>query len=265
MLMDPFSLGKKSPLRQGRLPYPQALRPKNWDLQLRLSMLLGLLLPLALLVLVLVLAQTAGVSPDDLTRDPWAVFDEVSQAPGPPQVTPYVGILSTLGLMLWAGSAAVTGLGALYLGQIHRYRHHLLFLLYTGLLSLMLGFDDAFMLHEHIGPLVLGIPEKAIYLGYALALGGYMVVCRRQIFQVYGLLLMLACAFLATSMGVDSFFHRTAWQTFVEDSFKFIGIFWWFLYCVQGTLAIVQSNSQLHWQRQQQEQMKPRVALKSLR
>lgn len=261
MLMDLFSLGSKLSRPKLLPPYSPALHLKQGGLQLRLSMWLGVLLPLAALAFVLVLARVTGASPAEMTRDPWAVFTEVSEGSGAPQVSPYVGMLSTLGLMFWAGSAAVSGLGALYLGGIHRYRNHLIFLLYTGLLSLVLGFDDAFMLHEYVGPVVLGIPEKAFYLGYALGFSGYFVLCRRQIFQNYGLFLMLACAFLAVSVGVDSFFRRTALQTFVEDGFKFVGIFWWLLYCIHSALAIVQSNSQLHWR--QQEQVRTQETLKS--
>lgn len=192
---------------------------------------LGWGVALGLLLALYLLAQVRGQPLGDLTRDPAAI----TQSP------PYTGVLSMVGVMLWAAAAAVSLLGAAVLHQGGAQGRHqkLLFLLASAGFSICLGLDDALMLHEQIFPNRFNWPETAIYLTYILAMVGYVTQFRQQISPVPRGLLAITCLCWGLSIGIDSLLVDGDWMTFVEDSFKFLGIVSWLMYCSRSVTGLL--------------------------
>jgi hypothetical protein len=89
-----------------------------------------------------IISSVTGVSLSDITRDVVAVTDTHL----------YVGALSTTGLMLWAAASGICLVSAAALIGLPQCRGAVQFLLYAGILSALLGLDDAFLLHERVFP-----------------------------------------------------------------------------------------------------------------
>ncbi len=118
-----------------------------------------------------VLGSVTGVDLSDLTRDVVAVEDTHL----------YVGALSTTGLMLWAATAGICLLGAAVMSRFPSQRETSWFLLCAGMLTALLGFADAFLLHERVFPTYLGLPQKGVYLVYIGSILGFLLSpLRRQ-------------------------------------------------------------------------------------
>lgn len=149
----------------------------------------------------------------------------------------YMGILSTLGVMLWSATTGICGVGWLLLEPSHQQRR---FLGASALLSLLLALDDAVLLHERVFPKHLHIPENLVLAGYlGLGMAYLFYFLPRMLSTDYGLFIF-AVGFMALSIVFDVImpFHELA--TFTEDSLKFIGIVFWLSYfgrTVQTILA----------------------------
>jgi hypothetical protein len=91
-----------------------------------------------------------------LTRDPAATFD----AP------PYVGMLSNATMLVWTAAATICLFAA---GATRSDQGVRRFLFFAGLFAAMLLLDDLYMIHEVLAPEYLGIPEKVMYVIYAMA------------------------------------------------------------------------------------------------
>ncbi len=161
-----------------------------------------------------------------LTRDPAATNN-----------TPiYVGILSNLGVMLWAASAAVCIFSASVIkkrGSLSQLKN---FFLFSGLFSLCLGIDDLLMMHENFFPNTLMIPEKIVYLCYLLITFSYLLFYVETILCSSYLLLYLALLFFSISVGMDKLLPFCEIETFFEDGFKFTGIIFWLTYYTHTAL-----------------------------
>lgn len=180
-------------------------------------------IPLAAIGVILTLKARGKVSFGDFSRDVAAIAD----------LPFYFGLLSQAGLVLWA-AAATLGLfsAALLLSQGSR-RWGLP--AYAGGLSLALLVDDLAMLHEHVMPDILGIPEIAVFAGYVAA-GAFMVWhFRRELpstrLDLFALAMVLFPISMALDLGPDFRLQSAA-----EDSAKFLGICAWFAFvaCVAG-------------------------------
>ncbi|MCH2171068.1 hypothetical protein MK489_09820 [Myxococcota bacterium] len=175
----------------------------------------------------LVLSQITQVDPSDLTRDVVAVEDTHL----------YIGALSTTGLMLWAATAGICLLGAAVVYSrgsktaAHGTPWNLVwFLLYGGLLTVMLCLDDAFLLHERVLPTHLRFPQPAVYLTYIGLVVGFLIGFAPRILRTDYVLLLVSLFFLGMSMSLDEILPYSSLETFVEDSFKFAGIVFWLIY-----------------------------------
>lgn len=183
-------------------------------------------LPLAITALlvggVLFLHRWKGVPIGDLTGDPAAVG-------GHPI---YIGFLSQAGLFLWSAAAAICLFTASTLSRHQRLFDTRRFLFASGLLTVLLGLDDAFLLHESLFPR-LGVPEKIVYSGYAAVVLVWLVRFRAAIrHSEYGVLgLALAC--FGTSLTLDVLEPAVGLDRFLfEDGAKFAGIVSWLTYFV---------------------------------
>lgn len=175
-----------------------------------------------------------GIPLGDLTRDPVSVAG----------VPLYVGFVSQLGIVLWSATAACCFLAALIVarqGLDIRWRN---FFLGAAGLSLMLGLDDLYLLHEVFFP-YFGIPELVVFGVYGLLvavfLGRYLSLLLRSDF----LLLAMAFGFLGLSVLADLFDVELIEPYLLEDTLKLIGILGWLCYFARTAVAVATLSARL--------------------
>lgn len=163
-----------------------------------------------------------------LTRDPVSSFE----------VPAYVGLLSSMGGLLWAATAAVClfAAGRSSVPALSR------FLRWAGLLTALLCLDDTYLLHEDVFPAMLPVRgvEYMVYAAYALFLATFVLYYARLILKTEFLLFAAALACGAISVLMDKALPYRASDgsviqvnTYVEDCFKFLGIVLWLGYFVR--------------------------------
>lgn len=167
-------------------------------------------------------ARANNVPADHLTRD----VVSVSRAAA------YVGVFSTIGVMLWVASGVLALATASAAATADRadVKRNGRFLWCFGLGCLSLGFDDVFVVHDRLLPRYLGIPEKLIFAVYFLAVVGLFWRFRAALVsQAHRALLYLAVGLLAASIAVDAAPHeflgvplRTV--EYFEDTLKLMGL-----------------------------------------
>lgn len=167
-----------------------------------------------------------GVEIPELTRDPTAVAG----------VGPLTGGLSSIGVLLWAASAAIWLFSAWLLRE-RGSPADARFALGTGLFTAYLVLDDLFLLHEELAPRHLGIDED-VFVGLLVVLASvYLILFRRRVFRRDALLLHFAFALFAGSLFLDAVLEPRYWPDgnwvyLVEDGLKWLGIACWAGYCV---------------------------------
>ncbi len=180
---------------------------------------LVLLVSAMLLCAVFVMMVWKDIPSGSLTRDPSTVFDGQL----------YIGFLSQIGIFFWAAAASI----CLFSAQVAFFKstdsETPKFFLYSGLLSLLLGFDDVFLLHEHFFPF-LGIPEHAVYVGYAGCMLLYVFRFHLMILRTEFLLFGAGLFCFALSMAIDWLEPEGIDIFLVEDGAKLIGILSWMAY-----------------------------------
>ena len=163
------------------------------------------------------------------------IHDLVQDIATTAKVHPMVGILNNLGIILWTSSAAVCFFSALTLRRNLSGRFHAFFLS-SGLLSAYLLLDDMFLFHEFIAPINMGIDQNVIFLVLLVAVFAYLTAFYNLILKTNYVYLLISGAFLAGSLFVDVFLYESLqekiglWEHFIEDSFKWLGIVFWFTY-----------------------------------
>jgi preprotein translocase subunit SecG len=201
------------------LPRSQSSRPAIVFIAAVSTVLLGV---------VLLLHSWKGVPIGVLTRDPVAVMEGHV----------YTGFLSQIGIFFWAASAAVCLFCANILAKPTDDLEMRRFLFSSGLLTLVLGLDDVFLLHEGVFP-SLGIPEMAVYASYAAFVLLYLFRFYSTILKTEYILLGMAFAFFAASMGLDFLDPSGIDPHFFEDGTKLVGIVAWLVYFFRlGTVAV---------------------------
>lgn len=184
----------------------------------RRSGVLQVLAVSALLLIATVLLGTSTRVPTRLlTRDPTAALGGA----------PYVGFLSQVGIFFWAGAAAVCLLAWRLVGREaaegDRARG---FFAAGGMLTLLLGVDDLFLLHETVFPGV-GIPEPSVYAAYGAGLALFLARYRASVGITAPVLMALALASFGTSAAFDVLEPRGVNQYLLEDGAKLVGIVSW--------------------------------------
>lgn len=184
-----------------------------------LKRLLLLFVPiLGLLFLVTVAAYFARIPLSSFTRDMAAIA----------HVHPLIGIVSNVGILLWCATAVIClfSRSLLHHQGLHAEAR---FLLWAGLITLVLLADDLFMIHEYIAPVHFHLNEKLVLASYACGAGAYLMSHRRLILATDYQLLAAAMAFFTVSMVVD-FLDARGWWAVSEDGFKILGIASWLGY-----------------------------------
>jgi len=162
-------------------------------------------------------------------------MEVIKDAPQQTDSSSFLGFLSNIGVWLWVSSGAVSLFAAgsstaRFLGQ----PRELAFLL--GGLSLALGFDDQFLIHDRY------INQYICYAGYAA--GAFFIVLRhfKTIFSVTGIGFLIAGTLLALSILTDiiqydlPFAYRHT--QVLEEGFKFSGAATWFYFCCRVALLL---------------------------
>lgn len=141
----------------------------------------------------------------------------------------YDGAMSTLGIKLWAATAAISVLTSLVCLRRRKFRAAW-FAAHAALVSGVLALDDAFLLHEVAFP-KLGISQTFAIAMIGILILSYLGVQHAFVRASYRWLLALSLAAFAVSVGIDQVFHSIASIWIVaEDGPKFIGIITWFLF-----------------------------------
>lgn len=181
-------------------------------------------------IVVLALSFAAGIEPHLVLRD---LMQTCNHPIG-------VGMLSNLGILLWA--AAAISFFASFSGLV-RQRSLRLLLLVGGILSTLLCLDDLFLLHDRH---VLG-HEGSYYILYAVLVLFILVRFRKLILQADGLAFLAAALFLGLSVLSDIFQESLpvdyATVQLFEEGFKFIGIACWLAFWWQASLRGATLNS----------------------
>ena len=174
--------------------------------------------PLAgLLVVACVVARMSDVGIAALTHDPNSLRG----------VPFYAGLLSNVGVMLWAATAGVCFFAAGLARR--RQRGQRWFFLLGGLLTTLLLLDDLFMLHQDVFAGMFGIPEPLTYFAYAAVAAGFLLAFRRRILAGEFVPLAAALALFGVSVALDVVLP--AWEL-LEDGAKLLGIGCWSAYFV---------------------------------
>lgn len=143
----------------------------------------------------------------------------------------YVGLVSNLGIVLWAGAATIWGAAAWMARQSPEQHRLAAFTFWSMVLTLVLLADDALMLHEAVLLQAFGIRESIAVLGLGLFVLAYGCRFGWQLVRETAILpALLAGGCLAASIGVDRVMAYGEWQTLIEDGLKFAGIVFWFTY-----------------------------------
>jgi hypothetical protein len=169
-----------------------------------------------------------GIPIGDLTRDPVAIAD----------LPFYTGFLSQTGAFCWAGTLAICLFSAKVLPRDSDNLAMKRFLVTSGLLTLVLGVDDVFLLYETLFHR-LGVPEKATYASYAVFVLFYLARFFRTIIKTEYALLVMAFGFFSISVGLDVLNPPGINPYLFEDGAKLVGIVSWLAYFYSvGTAAL---------------------------
>lgn len=189
-----------------------------------------------LMGLVLIARFWIGIPSYTLTADPASVAD----------VPPYTGFLSNVGIFFWAATGAV----CLFTGAILRDRGVSggirTFLLLAGGISLALGLDDVFMLHETAIPDYIGLPEEVVLATYGATICVFVVVFFRTILGTDYLILCMAALFFAASVALDKLEPSgIIGSCLCEDGAKLVGQVCWLAYFSLTAAAAVKQSMAL--------------------
>ena len=170
-------------------------------------------------------------------RDPSAITN----------ASPFIGIISNFGVLLWCTSAAICLFSWIILSHRLYETEFSNFILCSGLMTVLLLIDDFFRLHEYIFPKFLGLPEKIVIMGYGTLVIIGFINFRKCILKTKFLILLVAIGFFGLSLGVDLFQKYIEqlvgqWRILFEDGFKLLGIISWLGYFLRSCYIEVGRN-----------------------
>lgn len=169
----------------------------------------------------------------DLLRDPLAVAQLSTQC-----CHSYYGALSNLGVLVWCTTAAICLFAALLVFNARGWSQDSRFLAAAGVVTGVLTLDDLYLLHDHVLP-NYGVPDLAMYSAYGLLCLGFFLRFRDTIAKHDPVALLLAGAFLALSIVVDSLVHSdTSTRILIEDGAKLYGISLWAAFYITAALRL---------------------------
>lgn len=168
--------------------------------------------------------QYRGIPYEDLTRDP----NVISRKPK------YIGFVSQVGIFFWFGAVSLCIVSSILLKRFGANRLHILFFQFFSFFTFVLGVDDVFMLHDESAH--RGINEKVIYIIYIISFVYCLLRFWSLIFKTNFNFIIIAGFFLGLSVLMDTI---SSSDYIIEDSFKLIGIVFWFLYFLDSSIHFV--------------------------
>ena len=141
-----------------------------------------------------------------------------------------LGVLSNAGLVFWSAAASVALLTA-FATPMRRP-----FFVFAGLFSILLLCDDALQLHEHVIPLLLGLPEEVVFGVYGLLVAALVLRHRKTLTGAGCGLFIAAMAGFGLSIALDVLSGVSTLMNMTEDLPKFVGIVLWFAYLFDQAL-----------------------------
>lgn len=168
---------------------------------------------------------------DNFTQDPNAQFE----APF------YIGFFSNIGIMLWSAAFTICFYGAWRINRKMDKRGQE-FLIFSGLITLLMTMDDLFQLHELVFPQYLSISENMVYLTYLNIYMIYFIRFRKQLLNSDFIVLGIAFFFLGLSTVIDILPLPIEKDTFLEDAIKLLGAITWLIYFVRTADEVVEKN-----------------------
>lgn len=188
-----------------------------------------------LLMLIFLVSWKTGIPVQVFTQDPAVIAGKAGLTPSMEfAINPFLGIISHLGILFWCVCTSVCFFSFLLLTKKEdkRKSDRSLFLRFFSLTTLILLLDDLFLFHESLAP-NLYIPEKFVYVCYALMVLFGIVRFRKVILQTKWIILFLALIFFSLSLLIDTVGvgpNRANLSFILEDGFKLLGIASWSLY-----------------------------------
>ena len=155
----------------------------------------------------------------DLTRDPIILG----------KLPVHIGFLSQIGLFIWSASATLCLFSFAILARHEKHRKFRQFLLVSGLLTMLLALDDAFLMHEFVLPSI-GIPQNFVLGSYVVFVLLYLLRFKQVILETEYVLLAMALFFFAVSVILDVLHSPGIHPYFFEDSAKLVGLVSWLAY-----------------------------------
>ncbi len=139
----------------------------------------------------------------------------------------YTGLLSQLGIFIWVATAAI----CLFASQVLIGKGNQRYLIIASAISLYLGIDDAFLLHESVFP-AIGIHQKIVVASYGLLMALFVWNYWKTLLSTDFLLMAIAFICFATSILIDSFLWNSSSliTNLLEDGAKFVGLVAWITY-----------------------------------
>jgi hypothetical protein len=173
-------------------------------------------------------------------------LDHFTQDPASIMNTPfYLGFFSYVGILFWCAAATLCFfMYALYEDHSVVQRRKKLFLLFSGLISCLLLFDDLFLLHEAVFPIYFHIPKNVVYLIYVNFILAYVLLFRNELLNSEYLILVVAFGLIGIAQFVDVLPMPIPEDSFLEDAVKLFGIVTWFTYYMRYCIRL--ARVQLH-------------------
>jgi len=189
----------------------------------------------AILSVVIFMGMEHNIELDHFTQDPASIMN-----------TPfYLGFFSYIGILFWCAAATLCFFTRLLLHENDpAQKRKRQFLLYSGLVSALLMFDDLFLMHEVVFPQYFMIPKNVVYLIYINILVIYVFAFRAELFDSEYLVLMVAAGLLGISQFVDSLPMPIPEDSFLEDAVKLFAIVTWFTYYMRYCVLMVKLQEQ---------------------
>lgn len=165
----------------------------------------------ALFVAILLAARAVG----------WPTMLVVTDMAAIGRMSPFTSLLSNLGVLMMAGTAAI----CLFAARFVRGDGGLL--LAAGVFTTVVFADDFLMLHTNVLPQALGLPDLAIYAAYGGGAAALAWRFRRRLSGTADLPLALGAAFLAMSVAIDLVGPPIRRVILAEEGAKFVGYAVW--------------------------------------
>ncbi|MFH4965290.1 hypothetical protein V8G69_09835 [Gaetbulibacter sp. M235] len=143
---------------------------------------------------------------------------------------PFVGVISNLGVLLWCCTASICIFSGVFILNI--YKKHAAFLIFSGIFTAILMFDDLFMFHDYGIYLIIpfDFAQNIVLISYMIFSLFYIIRFYKTILLENYFILGTAFFFLGLSIFIDMLFESGGLEYFIEDGLKFLGIVSWMLF-----------------------------------